>query len=138
MNKTVTCMMTFLIGSIMVMGQERFNPEKIKAEVHNAILTEAKLTKEEAAAFFPLLDAMKDKQRSLYKQMKEISMQHPVTDAACRNAIIRRDKLQKEMNSVEEAYHLKMLKVMASGKVYKALEVERKFMRKAFRKAVSK
>ena len=138
MKKVITCLTVFMIGSIMMMGQERFNPEKIKTEVHNAILNEVKLTKEEAETFFPLFDAMKDKQRNIYKQIKEISRQHPATDAACRNAIIKRDQLQREMQKVEEAYHQKMLKAMSPSKVYKALEVEKKYMRNSFRKAVKK
>ena len=53
-------MLLLILGTVTAMAQEQFNPEKIKAEVHNTIVAEAKFTKEEEAAFFPLFDAMKD------------------------------------------------------------------------------
>lgn len=119
-------------------AQDAFNPEKMKAEAHSYITTEAKLTKDEAAKFFPLFDAMKEKQRALFKQTKEIGKQAPATDAACRCAIEKRDQLQKEMQAVEQSYHQKMMKVVAPNKVYKALDADRRFRRNAFKKAVKK
>lgn len=81
---------------------------------------------------------MKEKQRALYRQQKEIGKQTPTTDAACRKAIERRDMLQKEMQTVEQSYHQKMMKVVAPAKVYKALEADRRCKRNAFKKAVRK
>jgi hypothetical protein len=138
MKRILLNMLLLILGTVTAMAQEKFNPEKIKAEVHSTITAEAKLTKEEAAAFFPLFDAMKEKQRALYRQQKEIGKQTPTTDAACRKAIERRDMLQKEMQTVEQSYHQKMMKVVAPAKVYNALEADRRCKRNAFKKAVRK
>ena len=139
MKKQILITATLLLTTfVQASAQEKFNPEKMKAEMHSYITAEAKFSKEEATAFFPLYDAMKEKQRSLFKQKRELHKQNPTTDAACRNAILKDDQLQREMQTIESSYHQKMLKVVSPTKVYKALAADRRFHHNAFKKAMKK
>ena len=138
MKKNLLIITLLFICTVSSMAQGKFNPEKFKAEIHRYITEEAKLTKEEAAAFFPLFDAMKEKQRTLFSQKKALTKQMPTTDAACRTAIQKHDQLDREMNALESKYHKEMLKVVSPVKVYNALNADRRFMRNTFKKAAKR
>lgn len=48
-------MLLLILGTVTAMAQEKFNPEKIKAEVHSTITAEAKLTKGGGGSFLSAL-----------------------------------------------------------------------------------
>ena len=125
----------FLSVSLMLfmvcMAQERkFSPEKFEADLAAFITKEAKFTNEEASKFFPLLREMHQKQRGLYKKMREAGKEKPANEEGCANAISERDRLDIELKKLEQCYHKKMLQVLPASKVYDAIKAENQFHRR--------
>lgn len=120
-------LMLFMVG----MAQEKkFSPEKFEADLAAYITKEAKLTNEEATKFFPLLREMHQKQREIYKQMRQAGKEKPTTEEGCVNAIRERDRLDIELKKLEQCYHKKMVQVLPASKVYDAIRAENQFHRR--------
>ena len=75
--------------------QERFSPEKFEAELHDFIVSEAHLTSQEEAKFFPLYREMQQKQRAIFNHQRDISKQKPQNDEACKKIIQERDEKER-------------------------------------------
>lgn len=133
---TLTAMLA--ISILAGMAQGRFNPSKFKAEMHNYIIQEAKLTKSEADKFFPLFDEMKRKQHELHREKHQLMKTPPKSDAACKSVILKRDNLEIEMKKIEREYHQKFQTVLPATRVYDILEAERRFHRTALKKAANR
>ena len=112
--------------------QQKFSPEKFQADLEQFITTEANLTNEEAAKFFPLYREMQQKQRVVYNKMHEL-FKLPKDEASCKKAIQRRDQLEIELKQIAQAYHNKFLRVIPASKVIGTIIAEDKFHRRAFR-----
>ena len=112
--------------------QEKFSPEKFQAALEQHITTEAGLTTEEAAKFFPLYREMQQKQRAVYNKMREL-FKAPTDEASSKQAIQRRDQLEIELKTILQTYHNKFIKVIPASKVYKTIIAEDQFHRRAFR-----
>lgn len=136
--KRIVLLITLSVGVMTVVAQEKFNPTQFRANLHKRIVIEAQLSQEEAEKFFPVYDEMKDKQRAIHKQMKELSKQKPASDAACKSAILKRDKFELQMKQLESSYHDRFLKILSPSKVYDILRAESKFHRETFRKMAKK
>ena len=113
--------------------QQKFSPEKFQADLEQYITTEAGLTTEEAAKFFPLYREMQQKQRVVYNKMHEL-FKLPHDEASCKRAIQRRDQLEIELKQIAQTYHNKFLRVIPASKVIGTIVAEDKFHRRAFRK----
>ena len=113
--------------------QQKFSPEKFQADLEQYITTEAGLTNEEAAKFFPLYREMQQKQRVVYNKMHEL-FKLPHDEASCKRAVQRRDKLEIELKQIAQTYHNKFLRVLPASKVIGTIIAEDKFHRRAFRK----
>ena len=113
--------------------QEKFSPEKFQAALEQHITTEAGLTTEEAAKFFPLYREMQQKQRAVYNKMREL-FKAPTDEASSKQAIQRRDQLEIELKQIAQTYHNKFLRVIPASKVIGTIVAEDKFHRRAFRK----
>ena len=113
--------------------QQKFSPEKFQADLEQYITTEAGLTNEEAAKFFPLYREMQQKQRVVYNKMHEL-FKLPHDEASCKRAIQRRDQLEIELKQIAQTYHNKFLRVIPASKVIGTIVAEDKFHRRAFRK----
>ncbi len=113
--------------------QQKFSPEKFQADLEQYITTEAGLTNEEAAKFFPLYRAMQQKQRVVYNKIHEL-FKLPHDEASCKRAIQRRDQLEIELKQIAQTYHNKFLRVIPASKVIGTIVAEDKFHRRAFRK----
>ena len=79
--------------------QQKFSPEKFQADLEQYITTEAGLTNEEAAKFFPLYREMQQKQRVVYNKIHEL-FKLPHDEASCKRAIQRRDQLEIELKQI--------------------------------------
>ena len=113
--------------------QQKFSPEKFQADLEQYITTEAGLTNEEAAKFFPLYREMQQKQRVVYNKIHELfKLLHD--EASCKRAIQRRDQLEIELKQIAQTYHNKFLRVIPASKVIGTIVAEDKFHRRAFRK----
>jgi len=129
-----SCLMLFaVLGAGADEPQQKFSPEKYWAELEQYITNEACLTPKEAAAFFPLLREMKDKQRNLYNQMKAEGKIKPTDDDACKKAIQKRDQIELEQKSILQTYHNRFFTVLPASKVWDAIKAEDRFNRKMFR-----
>ena len=113
--------------------QQKFSPEKFQADLEQYITTEAGLTNEEAAKFFPLYREMQQKQRVVYHKMHEL-FKLPHDEASCKRAVQRRDQLEIELKQIAQTYHNKFLRVLPASKVIGTIIAEDKFHRRAFRK----
>ena len=113
--------------------QQKFSPEKFQADLEQYITTDAGLTNEEAAKFFPLYREMQQKQRVVYNKMHEL-FKLPHDEASCKRAVQRRDQLEIELKQIAQTYHNKFLRVLPASKVIGTIIAEDKFHRRAFRK----
>ncbi len=115
------------------LAQQKFSPEKYQADLEQFITKEAGLTAQEAAAFFPLLREMQEKQRAIYNQMKAEGMVKPADEKACKKAIQKRDQMELELKNIQQTYHNKFLSVLPASKVFDAIIAEERFNRRMFR-----
>ena len=125
-------LMLMVVLSAQAEEQQKFSPEKFQADLEQFITTEANLTNEEAAKFFPLYREMQQKQRVVYNKMHEL-FKLPKDEASCKKAIQRRDQLEIELKQIAQAYHNKFLRVIPASKVIGTIIAEDKFHRRAFR-----
>ena len=128
-----TVIMIMVVLGASAEEQQKFSPEKFQADLEQYITTEAGLTNEEAAKFFPLYREMQQKQRVVYNKIHEL-FKLPHDEASCKRAIQRRDQLEIELKRVAQTYHNKFLRVIPASKVIGTIVAEDKFHRRAFRK----
>ena len=126
-------LMLVVVLGVSAEEQQKFSPEKFQADLEQYITTEAGLTNEEAAKFFPLYREMQQKQRVVYNKIHEL-FKLPHDEASCKRAIQRRDQLEIELKQIAQTYHNKFLRVIPASKVIGTIVAEDKFHRRAFRK----
>lgn len=128
-----TVIMIMVVLGASAEEHQKFSPEKFQADLEQYITTEAGLTNEEAAKFFPLYREMQQKQRVVYNKIHEL-FKLPHDEASCKRAIQRRDQLEIELKQIAQTYHNKFLRVLPASKVIGTIIAEDKFHRRAFRK----
>lgn len=129
----VFCLTLALVSMNATEPQVKFSPEKFQAELEQFITREASLTPEECAKFFPLYREMQQKQRAVYKQMRELGRNKPADEASCKQAVQKRDALELEQKRIQQTYHDKFFRVLPASKVYDVIRAEDRFHRFAFR-----
>lgn len=136
--KRLLFILVVVLSALRLSAQEgpRFNPEKFEAELEQYITTEAALSPQEAAKFFPLYKEMQRKQRLLFNKMKGYRHTDTRDDKASMDAIRAKDELDVQIKKLQQQYHLKFCKVLPAGKVLRIIKAEEKFHRQAFRKVV--
>lgn len=107
---------------------KKFNPEQFTNDLHNYISKKAQLTADEAKAFFPLFDEMKEKERALYKNQRK-GMKMPQTDEDFQRAIEEYDKIDLSLKKLQLTYHKKFLKVLPAKKVFWVIHAEDEYRR---------
>ena len=130
---SVICLTFALVCLNATEPQEKFSPEKFQAELEQFIIREASLTSEESAKFFPLYREMQQKQRAVYKQMRELGRNKPADEASCKQAVQKRDALELEQKRIQQTYHDKFFRVLPASKVYDVIRAEDRFHRYAFK-----
>lgn len=125
-----------ILGTLQVWGQEQrgFNPQRFEAEMEQFIVTEAGLSPQEAAAFFPVYKEMQGKQRMLFNKMRRYRHIDTRDNAASLEAIKNMDSIDLQMKKLQQKYHLKFCDVLPAGKVLLVIKAEEKFHRQAFKK----
>lgn len=131
---SVTLLFTFMLAAF-AQGNPRFNIEQFNARMQQFITTEAALTPQQAAKFFPLYNEMHKKQRVLFVELNKLKRVKPVGNKACLENIKRCDQIEVQMKELQQSYHTKFLKVLPAEKVYDVLKAEDKFHRQMFRNA---
>lgn len=118
--------------------QRKFDKEKFNAELTQYITTQASLTPQEAAAFFPLYEEMQAKQRVLFQKKKKSGKTKPAEEKTCKQVILENDRLEIEMKEIQAQYHKKFLNVLPASKLYDVLKAEEHFYRRAFKRVAHK
>ena len=113
--------------------EKSFSPEKFQADMEQFIATEAQLTADDAARFFPVYREKGEQQRRLYHQQQQIGRQHPKGEDACRQAIEQSDRLEIEIKQLQQQYHRRFLEILPAEKVYRILKAETRFHHRALR-----
>ncbi len=112
-------------------GEHRFDPVKFQQMVEKSITKYAKLTSDEAKAFFPLYNEMRQKQRDLGKQIQDLKKQQ--CDKDCAKTILKIKRMQVEMWQLEESYYKRFLKIIPAEKLFKIMQAEDDFHRNMVR-----
>lgn len=118
--------------------RQRFSPERFETELEQFITTDACLSPEESARFFPVYREMRRKQRNILDKNKFMRHIDFNDDKACAEAIRRNDSNDIEMKRCQREYHEKFMQILPASKVFRIIRSEDKFHRKVFRKAVNK
>ena len=134
MNRLIVISLCVL-GSLQLCAQDRhFDPAKFQADLEQYIVTQAALTPQESAAFFPLYREMCNKQRMLFDQMRRYHHIDTSDNRACLEAIRIMDQNDILIKKLQQNYHAKFLKILPAGKVLMIIKAESKFHRMAFKR----
>ena len=90
MKRTQIIIIAF-VSAISLLAQNKFNPEKFKAELHQYIVTSANLTEKESTKLLPIYDEMISKQRTLHKQLRKLQSSTPQNNKSAKNTILEID-----------------------------------------------
>lgn len=136
--KKILPIIAFLLCFAGAMAQPRgghggFSPEKFQADLEGFITRDAGLSPKEAAAVFPIYRELGEKQRHLMDKMRRASQVDPCNEAACAKSIRDCDKLDVDMKKLQQNYHAKMVQATSAQKVWRILQAEMKFHRRALR-----
>ena len=138
--KKIVLFTVLLLGAMVANAQNqkgmppKFDPAKFDADLEQFIMTNAGLSPQEAAAFFPLYREMQRKQRAYFDEMRRNSHIDTNDDKSCREAIEKKDKMEIEIKEIQQQYHSKFMKVLPAGKVFKIIKAEERFHRQAFKR----
>ena len=118
-------------------GNHHFSPEEFRQQSEAFITREAGLTAKEAQKFFPLYHAMKDAQRKLMNERRQIECRAEcgeISDKESLKALKIINAIEEEMLEIEQKYQEKILKVISASKYLRVKAAERKFERKMLRR----
>lgn len=83
--------------------QRHITPERFQAaELEQYITKKAGLTPVEASKFFPIYSEMLRKQRAIHDEIKTLKRIKPLTDAECKQNILKRDQYEIEIKIYKE------------------------------------
>lgn len=114
----------------------RFSPQEYVKKCDAFMISEAHITPDEAKQFFPLYHEMKDKQRQCEFEKGKLerqTMKQMPDDKECQRILNRINALNKQIQSIEETYQKKLLKVVSPSKLLSAKIAEKKFERRMLR-----
>ena len=99
-----------------------FNPELYTQHMNEFVAREAHLTEAESTKFFPLLNAMQNKQRQIGRQQREIMTKAltntNVSEEDYEQMVMRVTGLEIESRKVEQTYYKKFHSVLSWKKIY--------------------
>ena len=136
--KKLFILTTLLLSTLAMSGQKdehpKFDPAKFDAELEQFITTNAALSPQEAAQFFPLYREMQRKQRVCFDEMRRYRHVDVSDDKVCREIIEKKDKMDVEIKEIQQQYHQKFLKVLPASKVLQIVRAEERFHRQVMRR----
>lgn len=118
--------------------QRHITPERFQAELEQYITKKAGLTPVEASKFFPIYSEMLRKQRAIHDEIKTLKRIKPLTDAECKQNILKRDQYEIEIKNIQRTYHEKFMNVLPACNVYDIIKAEERFHRQIFKKAADR
>ena len=111
-------------------GQQRFDPQKFQQMVEESLTKAAGLSSEEAKAFFPLYNEMRQKQREMGIQIHELKKNATGDAKAYTATILKIKQLQVNMAELEQNYYKRFMKVIPPEKVFQVMKAEDDFHRR--------
>ena len=120
--------------SVTAQGQQKFDPERYQADLEQFITSEACLTPQESARFFPVYREMMKKQHSLYDELRKYRHFKPANEGGCLDAILLKDQLDIQVKELQQQYHQKFLRIISASKLYDVIKAEDKFHRQSFKR----
>lgn len=117
---------------------KKFDPAGFEADLEQFIATDACLTPEESAKFFPLYREMRKKQMAYFNADRRYRHVDFSDDKACAEAIRNHDRNDIEMKEIQQEYHEKFMRLLPASKVFKIIISEDKFHRQVFKHAAGK
>ena len=114
--------------------QEKFSPEKFRADMEQFIAKEACLTPKESSKFFPVYDEMNKKQRVIFNRMRRLGKVKPTDEKGCRDVIQKRDQLELELKQIQQTYHNKFMSIISASKLFDVINAEDKFHRRMLKR----
>ena len=132
--------MSALLCCMLSLAQDGkgFDPARFEADLEQFVATEAALTPQESAAFFPLYREMRRKQFAFFGEDRRLSNVDTSDDKACAKAIRRRDENDLEIKRLQRTYHEKFMRVIPASKVFKVIMAEDRFHRQLFKRHASR
>lgn len=107
----------------------KFDPEKYQRDLEAFIAKEARLTQQEAQAFFPILRELQAKQRAIYMRQHKLSKEMFTNNKVAAEAIREHDNQEIEIKKLQQNYHNRFLKVIPATKVLICIHAEERFNR---------
>lgn len=105
----------------------KFNPQQFRRDQEGFIIKDAKLSPQEATAFFPLFRELQDKQRALFGQQMKLARQRPCNDKEAARLIEQMDEIEMKIAKLKSQYHAKFCKVIPAMKVQMCIKAEERF-----------
>lgn len=130
---TMALLVCFTIGVVAqnpAHGERKFDPQKFQQMVEGQLTKDAELTMDEAKAFFPLYNEMREKQRAIGEQIHRLKKEQTADEKTCAEKVTRIKQLQVDMAKLEQDYYKRILKVIPAEKVLKVMKAEDDFHRK--------
>ena len=98
--------------------------------VEASLAKTACFTPEEAKAFFPQYNEMRERQRKMGVQIYELKKNTKSDAKSCSESILKINQLKVEMAEVERDFYKRIVKVVPADKVYKVIKAEDDFHRR--------
>lgn len=139
-RKSICLLFAIFVASVVsVCAQPKkphggFNPRRFEADLEQYITTNAGLTPQEAARFFPVYRQMTKKMRSLFDEMRRCHNVNPKDVNACAEAIRRQDEIDIQLKMLQQEYHSRFMLVLPANKVLEIIKAEERFHRQMFRR----
>lgn len=139
MKRLVTLLFVCLaLTTANAQKHKKFDPAGFEADLEQFIATDACLTPEESARFFPLYREMRKKQMAYFNADRRHRHVDFTNDKQCAEAIRNHDRNDIEMKEIQQEYHEKFMKVLPASKVFKIIISEDKFHRQLFKRGPRK
>ena len=127
--KTLYSILAVILLSVTAYAQQdkKFDPNQFAKEQETYIIKEARLSAQEAKAFFPIYREMQQKQRTIFMQMRNISKSMPQSDKEAEELINKKNQLDIQFKKIQCTYHSKLCKSLPARKVWMCIKADEHF-----------
>lgn len=135
MKQRITLLLTILLVGVVAIAQQprqRKGPEEFKKEYQQFIAKQAKLTAEEAAAFFPIYNECQEKKNKLNGQIWKLrrdTYNKELTEKDYQRILEEIAKLRIQIEELEKTYLPLYHKVISYKKIFEVQGAEARFHR---------
>lgn len=114
-----------------------WKPEKFKKDLMAFIAREAGFTEGESRRFFPVFFEMHESQRNIERQKNRAffnAAKQNMNERDCQRVLNEVDQLDKKWMRMKAQYNSRMRKIVGARKLVKAMDADRRFSRRMFKK----